>query len=354
MAWSKRAPERVYAIVMWIVSLALAGFLIGLGGLIIGDLPRVEDPPALASFADPERLEAIEEDEEAAASRLAALSAEIAAARDDVETERGNYEAAYATFQNWLSTRRVTTDPEQDPEVIARTNNLDILKTRERETERRLQELLALERVVRQRLAAIETRRLEALDAARPAYERAQAGRELRVFLFRLALTLPLLAVAFWLTARKRQSRYWPLMRGFVVFALFAFFVELVPYLPSYGGYVRYGVGVLLTLLAGHYVIKWMRRYLESRRDAERQSEDKRRRSLAYEDALKKIAEKICPGCDRKVMTTGEAVADYCVHCGMHLYDRCPSCETRKVSFFRYCMVCGAPGMQEAKAPEPA
>ena len=149
-----------------------------------------------------------------------------------------------------------------------------------------------------QQLDALEQGAQQQLDAASRALE-------LRVFAYRLALTLPLLAVAGWLFAKKRHCPYWPFVWGFIFFALFAFFVELVPYLPSYGGYVRYVVGILLTVIVGRQAIIALQRYLERQRAAEALPDNQRRENLGYDIALARMGKSVCPGCERGVDPRG-------------------------------------------------
>jgi predicted RNA-binding Zn-ribbon protein involved in translation (DUF1610 family) len=162
------------------------------------------------------------------------------------------------------------------------------------------------------------------------------------VFLIRLGVTLPLLLVAGALFKYKRNGTYWPFTWGFILFALFAFFVELVPYLPSYGGYVRYGVGIVVTVVVGRYAIRWLHAWLERQKAAEAMPDAQRRTTMRYDVAMARIAKGVCPSCERATNYGDEHLA-HCPHCGIGLFDRCPACATRKNAFMRYCFSCGNP-----------
>ena len=341
---SLRVPERLFQIAMWLVSFFFASFLIGLGGRIVGDLPGVDEEISIEQFLDRRQLAR----HQFVQDSLGRLERGRSAARDRaalrLTSAANSYRNSRQSFDNWIATRTATTDPSQDPEVIQRTRELDALKSAEQsaqsEVDRLNAELLQVSQAGQE-----QQRRYDALqDEARGAYDRARFAHELRVFAIRLALTLPLLLIAGWLVMRKRKSQYWPLARGFVLFALFAFFVELVPYLPSYGGYVRYGVGVIASAAVGVYVIRAMQRYVARRAEVERQTESERRRALPYEEAIKRIATGVCPGCERAIASTGAGQpANFCVHCGMTLFDECGACGSRKNAFFHYCPACGVP-----------
>lgn len=346
----ERSRERLFQVLNWLVSIVLAGFLIGFGGLVIGDLPKVSSPVTVEQFTPPGKLAELE----AAARRIdtqrSDLLPQLEAAGEKRDRTAEAYTSAREAFDNWVKTRTATGDGAQDAELVARTRELDRLKSVQDAA--RTEADAASDAVTRlnQEEEAVQKAQSALKAAAEPAFKRAKFMQDLKVFLLRLALTLPLLVLSAWMLIRRPRGDYWPFQRGFILFSAFAFFVELAPYLPDYGGYVRFGVGILLTIVIGHFLIKSMRSYLARREADEQKAEPERVRAIAYDEALKKISARTCPGCDRGLPTLEGAQLDYCVHCGLRLFNRCGTCETRKFAFFRYCMSCGAPAEGEAKA----
>ncbi len=338
-----RRPERVYSAVLWLVSVVFAGFLIGLGNLVIGDLPMVDEQVVAPMEQTTPALRAIDRQLAISARQRGTIDDKLEIARLQLEQAQRASQTGDETFRAWIAARTATTDPQQDPEVLSRTRQLEQLKANERTIQQTIADLENQRLPLDQRDNALRIQQSQLQADLVPAQERSQFWQELRVFGLRLLITLPMLLAAVWLVVKKRKSDHWPLARGFVLAAVFVFFVELVPYLPSYGGYVRYAVGIVLTFAAGHFLIKNMRVYLAKRQAAEKQAEGDRRRQVTHDEAFRKMAAKVCPGCDRPIATTGDAESNFCVHCGMTLFDHCQACSTRKMAFFRYCMTCGTP-----------
>jgi hypothetical protein len=335
---------------LWLVALVFAGFLIGLGGTVVGDLPQVEKRLSLDDYLDAGAARVLRATIKNAERTGQDADAALQQAQLKRRAAQADTSAARETFNNWLATRGATQLAEQDTELIARTKALDGLKDRERAAGVAVeaQQQAALDA---RQLAERETRKLGELEAAAQKELNAAYRRlELRVFLYRLALTLPLLVIAGWLFAKKRKTTYWPFVWGFIIFALFAFFVELVPYLPSYGGYVRYIVGIIVTLLVGRQAILSLNHYLEKQKLAEQLPSAQRREELSYDTALTRLSKGVCPGCERAVDLKNTEI-DFCPHCGIGLFDHCGVCTTRKSAFAKFCHACGSVGGERKAAP---
>lgn len=342
MSKTLRLSEKWFNRGLWSVALVFAWFLIGLGGTVVGDLPQVERQQTLDDFMDPAATPKLRQTVKTAQQGARDANEALEQAQLKLKTAQADNQAARETFNNWLATRRATDKADQDPELITRTAQLDTLRKLERDalTKVEAQQQIALDANQTERRAQAQLSELQ--DDAQKAWQSAVRAQELRVFLYRLVLTLPLLAVAGWLFVKKRKGTYWPFVWGFIFFALFAFFVELVPYLPSYGGYVRYVVGIAITALVGRYGIQALNRYLERQKLAEQLPDAQRREELSYDTALARLAKSLCPGCERPV-DLKDPKNDYCPHCGIGLHNHCGHCDARKSTFSKFCYACGTP-----------
>ena len=132
---------------MWVVSLAFASFLIGLGGKIVADLPRLEDRLRIEDFVEPRgALPPLRAEIEGSESRQREQGALQQQARLALTAARNAARGGQAAHNAWVSTRHATTDVAQDAELLKRTRDLDALKAREREAE------TAVERIDKQQL----------------------------------------------------------------------------------------------------------------------------------------------------------------------------------------------------------
>ncbi len=178
---------------------------------------------------------------------------------------------------------------------------------------------------------------------------------DLKVFLIRLLIILPILIIGIFFIIRFRRHKYWPLFLGFILFSFYSFFFGLVPYLPSYGGYVRYSVGIILSILLGVYAINKIKKFIENKKKELKLAGTERAKEVQMETAEKAFDNHICPSCGRdflikkwdgpvgkkeKLAISG-VVSNYCRFCGLELFTKCKKCNYENFVHLPFCSNCG-------------
>jgi len=348
--------EKVSRFVLVIVTLVLAGFLIALGNKVLGDVDTWVPAPLQESFVDQAAMTKARAAQASVDKEMGAFTETRALYQKSLDKAQRQYEAQKQSYDDWLQARTTIGSSQEDTEVRGRAKSLDHFRQIQESWQAKIDEVEAQSAGTALKVSEAQARvsQLEAEGQAR--YTIAMHRYTLKVFCLRLALVLPILALAVVLFLRSRKGRFWPMVWGYGIFSLYAFFMGLVPYMPSFGGYIRLVVGVLLTLLAAFYVIRQLNRYLQKKKEELEASTQDRSASIQEEIALRAFQSHSCPSCERdflirkwypKVRQASEIrsideAPGFCNFCGLPLFGSCQACGHKNFLHFPYCSCCGS------------
>ena len=345
---NEKKINRTRSTVNWTVAVVLAVFLILLSYSVLSDLGSSVRAPRYESFTDGQAFRQLGARADSLSLAADSLRSRISYVEKRIEASQDDYAREKQSFDAWIATRRTLGRTDNDRQVLARMAGLDAILSEiktGKTAQLRLETALDTIRQAQQDLAAD---RQELDRAALRQYEAAYRSYELRIFGIRLLFALPVLVLGVWFFIRFRHSKYKALFLGFSLYSLYVFFFALVPYLPSFGGYVRYGVGVILTVTLGYYAIRYINSYVERKRAELKQKAAERQGRIRSEVAHRAFDAHVCPSCGRDFYVKpweysegGPKVYEYCPYCGMELYTRCASCGTENFAHFPYCHACG-------------
>lgn len=342
---SIRHVERIIKIILTIISLLFAFFLIMFGTILLRDMGSWGTKPELEDYlerSNVSNMEAAVEDAEKEADFI----------EDSLKTNQAGYENAQKlyreekdVYENWLATRAVLKDKEQNAVVLEKTRLLESYKDSMRSWSNAVQKDTQRLKEKRSEIESLRKAEADARSSARKDWDKAYSMYKLKIFAVRLLFVCPLLALAIFLVIKYRTRKFAAFIWGYAVFVLWAFFFGLIPYLPSFGGYVQYGVGIVLTVVVGYYVIKYTQSYVREKQEQARLSSEERSKKIAEEAALRSYTMKVCPSCEHSYMpsvTKASTLPSFCSHCGLELFSPCKNCGEVNFVHFNFCWKCGA------------
>jgi ribosomal protein L32 len=353
MEINSKKIERTSKFIYFIISMLLCIFLILFSNNIIADMDKLSSKPLREDFENSSLIltdrVAIKKYEDSIKifdekKNLMGRAAALA---------KSNYENEKESFENWIKTRTTIGSPQNDQDVILRAKKLDDFYSIEQEWRKQIlgidDQISELNKLISHHYSAVSDEQ----ERAYKLYLKAYRKYDLYVFLTRLLFAAPILFLGIWFFVKYRKNKYWPLHRGFFYFSLYAFFFGLVPYLPSYGGYIRYSAGILLCVFAGYYSINRFRAYIEQKKIELESSSSERAKNVKLETAEKALLNHVCPSCGKDYIlknwehssTVNEKptsmIADFCRFCGLELFRKCEVCDHKNFIHLPFCSSCG-------------
>lgn len=356
MELNSKKLERTSRIIYFTISTMLCFFLVLLSNRIIDDIDRLTESPMQDQFENKTARKELDKKMEMMAIEVDNLNNKKALLEKTIATAKENYTNEKQSFDNWLQTRKTLGSPDKDQEVISRAKQLDEFYKIEQEWRAQLNAKQTELDQKEKEQALIQQKIDKEILVGSVKYDKAYKQYELKVFLIRLLFVGPILALGIFFFIRYRRHKFWPLFFGFTLFSIYTFFFGLVPYLPSYGGYVHYAVGIILSLGLGYYAIKTIRQFIEQKQAELKISTQERAKNVQTEVAEKALDNHFCPSCGKDFLIKKwetptknndsevyKLVTNYCRHCGLELFKKCSSCGNKNFAHLPFCASCGEP-----------
>ena len=297
MEINSKKLERTSKIVNFSIASVLCILLIALSNNIIEDIDDWSDRPQRKNYETASIVDSLNSLIDVQNTQINEIQQQNERINKTIDIARKNYENEKQSYENWLAARQTIGSPKEDKEVLARAAKLDEYYKIEQDwrselsnNQNQIETLLAKQNTLQDKL--YDERQL-----TNERYDVAIRGYDLKVFLKRLLFALPILVLGIYFLLKFRNHKYWPLFLGFILFSGYVFFFGLVPYLPSYGGYIRYTVGIALAIALGIYAINRIKSYVEKKKAELKESSSERAKRVKTETAEKALNNHFCPSC---------------------------------------------------------
>ncbi len=356
MELNSKKLERTSRLIYFTISTMLCFFLVLLSNRVIDDIDRLTESPSQENFENKAIRKDLDKKMVLVSIEIDNLNNKKALIEKTITTAKENYTNEKQSFDNWLQTRKTLGSPDKDQEVISRAKQLDEFYKIEQEWRVQLNAKQTEIELKEKEQTSIQKEIDKEIVAGSAKYDKAYKSYELKVFLIRLLFVGPILVLGIFFFIRYRRHKFWPLFFGFTLFSIYSFFFGLVPYLPSYGGYVHYAVGIILSLGLGYYAIRTIRQFIEQKQAELKISTQERAKNVQTEVAEKALENHFCPSCGKDFLIKKwetptknsdsevyKLVTNYCRHCGLELFKNCGSCGNKNFAHLPFCASCGEP-----------